>query len=203
MQRRHHWQHLIPYAGLALWVFVGDQLSKYWAVARLTQAFAYLSPETPWLQKLSIFLWKQHPLPAEIVTVMRHFWHYRYVENPGAAWGVLSGSASALRTPFFLVISIFAMGFILTYFRRSEAHQRLLRVGLSLVFGGAIGNFCDRLRLGYVIDFIDWHWYQKATWPTFNVADAGISIGVILLLLDMVSTPQPTGRVSLEESSEL
>ena len=55
-----------------------------------------------------------------------------------------------------------------------------------MVFGGAIGNFLDRVRLGYVIDFIDWHWYDKATWPTFNVADAGISIGVGLLLLELV-----------------
>jgi signal peptidase II len=54
-----------------------------------------------------------------------------------------------------------------------------------MVMGGAIGNLLDRTRLGYVIDFIDWHWYQHH-WPTFNIADAFISVGVALLVLDMI-----------------
>ncbi len=191
MSRRHHLLHVIPYALLAQLLLVCDQLSKFWAVGHLTYAFAGLPPDASWGRRVQVFLWKIDPPVGDPIAVLHNFWHYRYVQNPGAAWGLLAGSGSAFRTPFFLVVSLFAMGFILTYFQRSEVQQRLLRVGLALVFGGAIGNFCDRLRLGYVIDFIDWHWFNRATWPTFNVADAGITVGVALLLIDMFTAPPP------------
>ena len=55
-----------------------------------------------------------------------------------------------------------------------------------MILGGAIGNFVDRLRLGYVIDFIDWHWYDAYTWPTFNIADSGISVGVVFMFFEML-----------------
>jgi signal peptidase II len=177
---------------IATGVVVLDQMSKWAAVAGLTQAFA-AGGELGFGEKLDRFLWGRHPARDPAITVLDDFWHFRYVENPGAAWGFLSGSASALRTPFFLLVSLFAMAFIITYFRRTTPGQRLLRVGLALVFGGAIGNFLDRVRLGYVIDFIDWHWYDKATWPTFNVADAAITVGVLILLLEMfLQKPEDT-----------
>ncbi|HET6346897.1 MAG TPA: signal peptidase II [Myxococcota bacterium] len=177
---------------IAAGVVILDQVSKWAAVAGLTQAFA-AEGSLGFGEKLSRFLWDRHPARDAAVSVLDDFWHFRYVENPGAAWGFLSGSASALRTPFFLLVSLFAMGFIITYFRRTTPGQGLLRAGLALVFGGAIGNFLDRVRLGYVIDFIDWHWYDKATWPTFNVADAAITVGVLILLLEMfLQKPEDT-----------
>ena len=60
-----------------------------------------------------------------------------------------------------------------------------MRFTLGIILGGAIGNFIDRVRLGYVIDFIDWHWYSSS-WPTFNVADSAISVGVVLLVIEMI-----------------
>jgi signal peptidase II len=175
---------------VSLGVFVFDQVSKWMAIAHLTQAFGN-SPETlSFGERLQRFLWLQHPARDLAVPVIENFWHFRYIENPGAAWGFLSGSASALRTPFFLLVSVVAMGFIVTYFRRTTPEQKALRLGLALVFGGAIGNFADRVRLGYVIDFIDWHYFDKAAWPTFNVADAAITAGVGILLLDMFLEPQ-------------
>lgn len=113
------------------------------------------------------------------------FWSWRYVENPGAAWGLLAGAPSWVRLPFFYVVSVAAIAFILLFYRRLGRDQRLLAVALSLVFGGAIGNFIDRLHLTYVVDFIDWY-VGQAHWPTFNVADAGITVGVSLLILDMI-----------------
>jgi lipoprotein signal peptidase len=178
-------QRFLPHALLAAAVVVCDQLSKFWAIKNLTLAFGPSEQPLAWSQQLYFFLWKEHPLRAGGVTVWENFWHYRYVENPGAAWGFLSGSTSALRTPFFLAITLIAMGFILTTAWHSTPAQRWLRWGFAAVFGGALGNFIDRIRLGYVIDFIDWHWYDKFTWPTFNVADAAITLGVLLLLLDM------------------
>jgi signal peptidase II len=175
-------------------VVVADQITKWLAVSGLTESFGKAATFS---DKMSHFLWDRHPLRASPVAVVDNFWHFRYVENPGAAWGFLSGSASALRTPFFLLVSIFAMGFIIAYFKKTLPQQRILRLGLALVFGGAIGNFLDRVRLGYVIDFIEWHYYDKFAWPTFNVADAAITVGVGILVLDMilqkpeVASPRP------------
>ena len=174
------------FAIVALVVLVLDQVSKWAAVAALTHAFDAGSTASLGLgEKVSRFLWQRHPMRDEAVTVLPDFWHFRYVENPGAAWGFLSGSVSALRTPFFLVVSLVAMCLIIYYLQRTPREQRLTRLGLAMVFGGAVGNFFDRVRLGYVIDFIEWHWYDKAAWPTFNVADSAITVGVILLTLDM------------------
>jgi signal peptidase II len=125
------------------------------------------------------------------VEVVLDVWEYRYVENPGAAWGFLSQTKSRLRTPFFIVVTVVAMAFILIYFYSTSLHQTLLRTALALVFGGAIGNFIDRVRLGYVIDFIHWHWRNSFSWPTFNIADSAITVGVVFMALDLfLSRPE-------------
>lgn len=172
---------------LALGVFVADQASKWAAIATLTDAMDGLSEGAGSQAGFARFWGTLHPTRIDSVEVHPDWFHFRYVENPGAAWGFLSGSASAYRTPFFLAVSLGAMGFILQYFRRSHAEQRTLRVALGLVFGGALGNFVDRIRLGYVIDFIDWHLKDTFYWPTFNVADAAITVGVLLLVLTSVT----------------
>lgn len=179
---------------LASGVFVADQASKWAAVASLTNTMEGVA-DGPWSwQGAERFVSTQHPRPTVAVTVNEDFFHFRYIENPGAAWGFLSRSMSAYRTPFFLTLSVLAMVFILVYYSRTTLHQRLLRVALALVFGGAVGNFVDRSRLGYVIDFIDWHWRDSFVWPTFNVADAGISVGVVLLLLISLSEEMQARR---------
>lgn len=119
------------------------------------------------------------------VRVMDGFWNWRYVENPGAAWGLLAGTSEKYRVPFFLVVSLAAIAFIISFFRKLEDDQYLMIISLSLVFGGAIGNFIDRLHLSYVIDFIDWY-VGSSHWPTFNFADAAISTGVALLVLEWI-----------------
>jgi len=108
-----------------------------------------------------------------------------YVRNPGAAWGFLARSQVSFRQPFFVGISLLAMGFILYLFLRLEPGQRLLLLALALVMGGAVGNFVDRLRFRYVIDFIELHLRHRHRWPTFNVADMAITVGVVLLFVEM------------------
>ena len=112
-------------------------------------------------ERLWQFATDSHPARGPVVSVVDGFFRLRYVENPGAAWGFLAGVAGWFRTPFFLLVSFAAMFFIVSYFRKSESHQGMLRVALALVFGGAVGNFLDRARLGYVIDFVDWHWFGQ------------------------------------------
>lgn len=177
------------FAVIAFGVMVLDQISKWFAIKHLTDAFGVDPAKLNFSEGMQRFLWTVHPSRMPSVSVLDSFWHYRYVENPGAAWGFLSQSLSAWRTPFFLGISLSAMAFIVICHRRAAPEQRALRVGLAMVFGGAIGNFIDRARLGYVIDFIDWHYYDKAAWPTFNVADAAITIGVGILLMDLFLEP--------------
>lgn len=172
-------------------VVVLDQLSKYWAVANLTRAFdpPFGEVAASFGERLSRFLWTQDPIRSDPVVVWENFWSFSYAQNPGAAWSFLASAPASFRTPFFLVVSVAAMVFIVYYFVRTEPHQHLLRAALMLVFGGAVGNFLDRARLGYVIDFIHWHYYD-ASWPTFNVADSAITVGVIIMMAEMLFSRQ-------------
>jgi signal peptidase II len=88
--------------------------------------------------------------------------------------------------PLFVLILILALVAILYFLKRAEPRDRIMVISLSLILGGAIGNSIDRFRLGYVTDFIDFHWFgnPKYHWPPFNVADAAITIGVILILFE-------------------
>lgn len=108
-----------------------------------------------------------------------------HVLNPGAAFGLLAARSSAFRNPFFIGISLLAIAFILYYRHRGLKGQSLASTALSLILGGALGNLVDRLRLGMVIDFLDVHYFQYH-WPAFNVADSAITIGVSLMLLEMI-----------------
>jgi signal peptidase II len=119
------------------------------------------------------------------VEIIPNFAHFTYLRNTGAAFGFLAGSHSTLRIVFFGLISVVAIGCIVYLLRSIRPQQKTLLVSLSLILGGAVGNLIDRLRLGEVIDFIDLHWYH-AHWPAFNVADSAISIGVVVLFVQML-----------------
>ena len=120
---------------------------------------------------------------------------FNYVRNQGAAWGVLSDVRDSIRIPFFYVVTLAAVIMILMYIRSTPLHHRLARYALTLVLSGAIGNLLDRVRLGYVIDFIDVRWILpipgtdsawRYSFPNFNWADSCITVGVSLLLFDML-----------------
>ena len=103
------------------------------------------------------------------------------VHNTGAAFGLMAGQPSMLRAFFFLGVSLVAMGVVLWMIFRLPADQKVEHVALSLIFGGALGNVIDRVRLGEVIDFIDVY-FRSYHWPAFNLADSAITVGVILLM---------------------
>jgi len=109
--------------------------------------------------------------------------------NKGGAWGLLQTTSELVRRPFFLLVSALAIGFIVTLYSRLQPRQRALKWGLPLVLGGALGNVFDRIHYGWVIDFIDVHVTSKGIehhWPTFNVADIAICLGVALMAIDMM-----------------
>ena len=114
-----------------------------------------------------------------------------YVRNRGAAFGFMNDMEPGPRRVFFMVISVVAVGLIFGIFRKVEPQQKLLAYSLSLILGGALGNFIDRLRFNFVIDFIHWHWKDAFHWPTFNIADAAITVGVAFLFVEMLFGKQP------------
>ena len=101
--------------------------------------------------------------------------------NTGAAFSFLNDAGGWQRW-LFVVLAVIISGVLLVWLRRAQ-QLRLQALALALVIGGAIGNVIDRVRLGYVVDFIDWH-YRDWHWPVFNIADSAISVGVVLLIAD-------------------
>ena len=118
----------------------------------------------------------------ESVEVIKGFFNITYVRNYGAAFGILSESHPGFRDLFFLSMPPVAMILILVILRGVVESDRLTIASLSMVFGGAIGNYIDRLRFRYVIDFLDFHIADKYVYPAFNIADSAIVCGVALLL---------------------
>jgi signal peptidase II len=119
------------------------------------------------------------------IPVLPGFFDIVFVLNPGAAFGFLATLSESVRNPFFIFISVMAVVLIVFYHARYLREHRLVTVALGLVLGGAVGNLIDRLRYGMVVDFLDVHLAQYH-WPAFNVADSAISIGVSLMVLDML-----------------
>ena len=104
-----------------------------------------------------------------------------YTRNPGAAFSLLADADPTFRGWFFLVVSIVALTLITVFLRRVERGDWWTLIGLSLILGGAVGNLIDRIRHGEVIDFIDLY-LGRYHWPVFNLADSGITIGMVMLL---------------------
>lgn len=119
------------------------------------------------------------------IPVIPGYFDIVFVLNPGAAFGFLATLSEGVRNPFFILITVVAASLIVFYHIRFLHTHRLPSVALGLILGGAIGNLIDRLRYGMVVDFLDFH-VSRYHWPAFNVADSAISIGVGLMLLDMV-----------------
>jgi signal peptidase II len=138
---------------------------------------------------------------AKHIEVIPNHLDFIFAQNPGGAWSFLRGVPDGLRRPFFLFVSAAAIVFIVMVYWRLDRRQWAMRWGLPLALGGAIGNLTDRIRYGWVVDFIDMYYKGKANevhWPTFNVADIAIVIGVGLMAVDLLSirklkepSPQP------------
>ena len=137
----------------ALFVCFLDQLSKYYAAKLILQ--------------------------GDSLPIIKNIFHFTLVHNTGAAFGLFKD-----RPELFVLISVFSIIFILYFLAyRSGKLNRVERTALCFILGGASGNLIDRVRLGYVTDFIDFR-----VWPVFNIADSFISIGAVMLVLAIVVT---------------
>jgi signal peptidase II len=108
-----------------------------------------------------------------------------HIYNPGGAFGFMAGQSALVRTMLFLVVSTIAIGFIFYFYKNTPKTHPVLSSGFALIFGGAIGNMIDRIRLGTVIDFLDFY-IKDLHWPAFNIADSAISVGMAIFLFHLV-----------------
>lgn len=164
-----------------------------------------------------VTLSKRTLLDPGIVLVKNHL-SLTLTYNKGGAWGLLQTASETIRKPFFLVVSVLAIAFIVSLYARLGPGQRALKWGLPLVLGGALGNLSDRIIRASVVDFVDYkaHWVEAMNgyiahvfpswsitnhWPTFNVADICICIGVALMAIDMLTSrrhPKPAAAQVIE-----
>jgi signal peptidase II len=151
-----------------------------------------------------IRLYPRGAAPQTIELVRDHL-GFTLAYNPGGAWGLFQHHSEYIRRPFFLMVSLLAIAFIINLYGRLTPQQRALKWGLPLVLGGALGNLSDRIVRSNVIDFIDYQakwieemnrlvakvvkgWTVTDHWPTFNVADIAICVGVGLMAVDMFTS---------------
>jgi signal peptidase II len=148
---------------IALLVLVLDQVSKYWISAVLVTGESM---------------------------VFTSFFRFTLLHNPGAAFSFLADMGGWQRW-FFTVIAIVVSAVLVVWIARVAATKARESLALALILGGALGNVYDRLLHGAVVDFIVVH-YREYHWPAFNVADAAICVGAVLILIDMAFAKEPS-----------
>lgn len=112
------------------------------------------------------------------ITVIEGFFDLSYLENRGAAFGIFQGRAYLLAA-----VTLVIMGVLLFNYYKAKKKTWLLTASTGLILTGAVGNLIDRVRFGFVVDFISWHWKDVYYFPSFNVADICITIGTGLLVI--------------------
>lgn len=122
------------------------------------------------------------------VSVIRGYLTLSLVYNQGSAFGIVRQGSAVLAA-----VAVVAIGFML-YIERHGLPDRMVRAAVALQLGGALGNFFDRARLGYVIDFIELDWRGRNVWPVFNIADSAITVGTILLIWWLWQSQAPEHR---------
>jgi signal peptidase II len=193
-------QKWIWLVGIALLVVALDQLSKQWVSAVLAKPVRGFYP--PACDADGPVEERERMAANKKIAVVQDYFHLRYVENCGGAFGFLSGQRESLRKPFFYVTSVLASIFLVYLFIRLKQREKVLLVAFSSILGGAIGNVIDRVTLGYVVDFIDWHVREQARWPTFNIADIGITVGLVLILFDSFFLAPKREKIEKQEKEK-
>ncbi len=124
--------------------------------------------------------------------VIDNFFAITHIRNPGVAFGLFADGPSEYKTYWFIGFSIIAIVAILIFFHQTPPKNKMVRIALILIFSGAIGNLIDRILYHEVIDFLDF-FVGGYHWPAFNIADSCITIGVLLMFVDLIragGTPQ-------------
>jgi signal peptidase II len=117
---------------------------------------------------------------GESIPIINKIFHFTYIQNPGSAFGLLRFSNAT-----FIVIGLLIILLGIIFLSKIARHSRLVFFSFILILGGSLGNLIDRLRIGSVIDFLDFR-----IWPIFNVADSAINIGFFLLIIHFLFQPE-------------
>jgi signal peptidase II len=158
-----------------------DLGSKGWALERLSQPSTLGSDPVCEPDTLGRIIPQRAQRPP--VILIDGYLEFRYAENCGAAFGFMREMPSLVRKGVFYVAATGAVVLLLWMFITGRG-GRLFAISVPLIIAGAIGNFVDRVSLGYVVDFVRFHLNDRWAYPTFNIADAWITIGVVLILLE-------------------
>mgnify|MGYP001012874172 FL=1 len=154
---------------LSVVVFVIDQITKFWFDNNLQM--------------------------YERITVIPQVLDWTLAYNTGAAFSFLAG-ASGWQRWLFTLIAVVVSVVLVVWLKRLKPDETWLAVGLALVLGGALGNLVDRVIFGHVVDFILVHWQSSWYFPAFNIADSAITVGAVLLALDMFKSKKPEEEVA-------
>lgn len=122
--------------------------------------------------------------------VIQGFFNLVHVTNKGAAWGFLASESIDWQRPLFIAVTILALGFIGYMLKTADNSDRWMITGLGLIAGGAVGNLIDRVRLGVVVDFLDFH-VSGHHWPAFNIADCALTVGAGCIIISMFFNRRP------------
>jgi len=153
---------------LMLAIIAADQLSKWWITANF---HLYESRE-----------------------IIGGLFNLTFITNKGAAFGILGGDHAAWRQLFFVAAALLALSFIAWSYRDLRRRGGLYASALTMIAAGAAGNLIDRLRLGYVVDFLDFY-VGHHHWPAFNIADSAITVGVLLFIGGQLLMGAPKGHI--------
>ncbi|MFK7886843.1 MAG: signal peptidase II [Gammaproteobacteria bacterium] len=171
----------------------------------------FLPGATPWLGLslvvLIIDLWTKHWASSTLEygrpVVINEYLDFTLLHNTGAAFSLLA-NAGGWQRMFFIVLSTVVSVLLIVWLTRLPRFGRLLLVlALALIVSGAVGNLYDRITLGYVVDFLHFH-YEARYWPAFNIADTAICIGVFFMLLDsfLYKEPEAEAEPATEEAGQ-
>ena len=138
---------------------------------------------------------------ADRIEVIPGLFDLTYVRNPGGAFSFFADGSFEHRMLFFVGTTVVAIVLLILFYRKLEPDERLTALALGVILGGATGNLIDRIVSGEVIDFIDIHLWSGYTWPTFNIADSCIVVGVGLLIAEIFLNPEPEGAEEAEVAS--
>ena len=161
---------------IALVLLIADQATKAWATAKLK--------------------------PVGVIEVIPDFFRFSYALNRGVAFSLFADVEFDIKWVL-AAISAAAAVLVMIYLSRTPHTERLMSFSLALLLSGIVGNLIDRIRLGEVVDFIEFHWHDQLTWPTFNIADAAICIGAVLLgfvLMREEQAERHKGKAALVEA---
>ena len=172
--------------GIIVFSIVADQLTKLWALARFTNETG--APN------------------HDIINVIGEFVRFQLVFNKGAAFSSRPQDLMPFLSPtvFFILISVVAAVVMFFFYKNIDKRDWMSRLGVVMILGGAVGNFIDRMRLSMVVDFIDCDFpdFIMTRFPTFNVADSFVTVGVAIVILSPIILKKIHQEIKIEKENK-